>query len=238
MCSNCRHDHDIEKDSYSINPRGGTLVAGPWFKDKQGLNHQATACLRCGTIHATAGAPLKAIFSLFSRPIDVKYYLTVEKFQLLIEKIAQDKCVRIDQALTLTGLPEIVLDGLASRGYLAFVENNLSTKHVSKISTEKSEEDIPNEEKIRNICVSFARVYILFCIVFSKDPHKDKSFEEFIQDSLTKDKNSEAFLVTAAVLYAIDRGYLQRTQLFSVIYDTAQFAKDAGLHDEFQKIFQ
>ena len=224
MCSHCRYDHDVQKDSYNVDPRGGTLASGAWFRDERGQDHQATACLRCGTVHATTGAPLKALFSFFSRPTSVEYYMTIEKLQELVEKIARDDFLDPAEALKKTALPGTVLGALEARGYLTFIEKKKSAQEPSSL-----EADVPSEQELYGLCAAFARVYLRFCVIFEKEPLAIASLEEFIEDSFKSDESSEPYQIVDAITYAIDRGYLKQEQLFEVISGAAQFTEDANL---------
>ncbi|CAN5822424.1 hypothetical protein BH24DEI2_BH24DEI2_20620 [soil metagenome] len=64
---------------------------------------------------------MKALFSLFSQPVKIKYYLTIDKLQEIVEKIARNDSLSLAKALEKTGLPDIVLDALMAKEYLAFI---------------------------------------------------------------------------------------------------------------------
>jgi len=95
-----------------VNPSTGTFLGTAWFRDDRGLNHQSIVCLKCGTVHATTGSPMKALFTLGSRMASVKFYMTPEKLQMLVDEKGPHALER-DLALK-----SMIVDELTARGFI------------------------------------------------------------------------------------------------------------------------
>lgn len=105
-CSHCGALHDPTKDSIVVNPKG-SLAHYAWYRDPKQSNRaiSATLCLLCGTVHGTTPSITKAFFTLGNRPLDVQFYLTIERLILAVSEIGNP-------------LPPGALELLVERGFL------------------------------------------------------------------------------------------------------------------------
>lgn len=189
-CSNCGYDHDIETQSYMVNPESGTIVVGPWFKEK-GLNHQATGCLMCGTIHATAGSALKAALTFFSRMVSVKFYITIEKLRSAINEQSPNS---FEEGLEEHNFPPALVRAFFERGYFKRDEKFL----------------IGNANEIS---IFFAQEYIRFCKAFEEPINSMDSLEKFSDYALGRPNSDEAIAMESA-LAAVSADMLSWEKIF------------------------
>ena len=119
-CSNCNYKHNIQKDSYFLNPETGSLVYNGWYKDNRGKNFWATVCLQCGTIHATTDAA--HLHVLFGNPFRVEKFITYEQLQEVVFEMAHKNTSAPIHAFNAFDFPEIVINALRRRGYLSFLD--------------------------------------------------------------------------------------------------------------------
>lgn len=114
-CAHCQFHHRGQQSSILVNPENGTLLATAWFRDERGVNHQAVACLQCGTVHATFGAPLKALFSFGAQMLSVAFYLPAAKLQQIADGSAPGP---LGYGIESLSLKPLMLEALAQRGFL------------------------------------------------------------------------------------------------------------------------
>lgn len=85
-CSNCGAVHPFTEANNAALHESGTIAHFPWYRQDDGLNVNATICLACGTVHATAFGSGKALFSLGRRVWRVQYYLPPDRLVALIRE--------------------------------------------------------------------------------------------------------------------------------------------------------
>ena len=118
--------------SYTVDPEKGEIIAGPWYRDKQGLNHVAIGCLNCGAIHDTSGRGfLGAILTLLLGRMPMMIHSSLEPMELpvLVEALmseAPEKTAREIAAGEEFAIPELVIDAFVGRKLLgpAFSKKN------------------------------------------------------------------------------------------------------------------
>lgn len=210
-CSHCHHDHDMQHDSYFANPASGTLAGGPWFKEN-GLNHDALACLKCGTVHATTGAFLKAVFSLMSRPVSVKFYLPIERLEQTVRKASPHS---IEDGLAQLNLPEIVVRALIDRGYI-----NLA----------RTSEKVDRNQ----IAGFFAHKYVFFCKIFEKDIFDPTTLEAFVQYAAERPDSENAAAINA-FMEAHKAGLVSWDDVVERVTYLESISEEVGINERFRE---
>ena len=162
-CSNCRADLHVN-DSVWINPVG-KLAHLPWFRDHRGLNVYATACLHCGTVHATSGAPLKGLLTLGRRMLSVHFHLTPDHIQQFVREQGNP-------------LPPLLTSLLEERAFLG----------VSDDPYEAEETLDPLEEAIQAAVVKLA----LYCAEVRHRDFSAASVLAFLEHSSKLEQQGEA----------------------------------------------
>ena len=199
-CSHCHYDHDVGTQSYMVDQEQGTIVAGPWYREK-GLNHQATGCLVCGTIHATAGNALKALLTFFSRALSVKSYITINKLRNAIEEKSP---YSFEEGLAEFNFPPVLVKAFFERGYFRRDEKFV-IGDANKISA------------------FFAEQYVNFCKSLDAPVRSTYSLNRFIDYGLGRPNSDEAVAVESA-LAAVDVGML----VWDEVLERAAFVKVAS----------
>ena len=153
-CSNCNYKHRVKEDSYFLKRATGSLAHGEWYKDNRGQIFYASACLRCGTIHATTGAPLQM---LFGNPLRVDKVFTYDKLKEIVFEVAQKNNTEAVHALNAFNFPDIVIEALQARGYLDFLNATQSTDSdsiedfLTHMYASSSEAKFPLDEQGKNM---------------------------------------------------------------------------------------
>lgn len=103
-CAICNFGHD-GVTSNALTKTDGTTATVPWFVEPNGLRISATVCLQCGTTFGTHGAPLKALFSLGTTLITIKYTFSPSQLADLASRHPDS-------------VPDAILSLLTTRGFL------------------------------------------------------------------------------------------------------------------------
>lgn len=104
-CSNCGAVHPFTEANNAALHASASIAHFAWYRQDDGLNINATICLKCGTVHATAFGIGKALFSFGRRVWSVQYYLPPDRLLPLIREHGNP-------------LPQEATDLLLDRGFI------------------------------------------------------------------------------------------------------------------------
>ncbi len=212
-CANCNHDHHIKRDSYFLKPQTGTIVQDGWFKDKKGLQFYATACLKCGTVHATYGAALK---SLFGRPLNIEKHFTHSQIEAASTSLKNKTAI---ESFRDFNIPIKVVEALQERGFLQFLKVDDSIEDWFIYMYEEEPSGVADDEEKREYlieCVKdFANQYVKACLTVSKNPNTETTFGEYLQVVIPKDSEPKNMQIVH-FFEAIGSRYISHPQMMEI----------------------
>lgn len=185
------------------------MVAGAWFRDDKGVEHQAVACLTCGTVHATYGSPAKVLFSFGSRGLSVAFYLTKDKLQKIANGEAPGPLGRA--GLAGLELPGEIEYALVERGHISVDQPDVGM----------------DEEAVDRILTEFARQFVLFSVMENVDMAKDGALTQFMDYGLDN-PGGDAEKIVSAITPLMAQEVITPDRLWRRIVEVVKYIQEGS----------